>query len=154
MREWAEVDLTAGERELFERWQQAEQQLPAQANQLAEFKAVIAAQGEEIARLQETIAQLKGHPRRPPITPSPLESANPGSRAARKRRKRGQKRAGSAKRHETAQLTIDQTIIRRPERVPPGAVFQGSQAYGSQELELGVQTTRYRCERWQTPDGE
>jgi uncharacterized coiled-coil protein SlyX len=69
MREWAEVDLTAGERELFERWQQAEQQLPAQANQLAEFKAVIAAQGEEIARLQETIAQLKGHPQRPPITP-------------------------------------------------------------------------------------
>jgi len=38
--------------------------------------------------------------------------------------------------------------------VPPGAVFKGYQDYVVQELEIQVHTTRYRCERWQTPAGE
>src|SRR5262249_5452990 len=37
--------------------------------------------------------------------------------------------------------------------VPAGSGVKGDEAYVGQELESQVQTTRYRCERWQTADG-
>lgn len=153
MKERADAGPTPREQELLERCQQYEQQLQAQANQLAEFKAVIAAQREEIQRLKDTIAHLKGHKGRPQMKPSRLEKGNPGQEPAAGGSEREPKRAGSAKRQKTAHLTIDQTEILRPEQVPPGSVFKGYQDYVVQELELRVHTTCYRCERWQTPGG-
>jgi Transposase IS66 family len=153
MKERAEAVLTAGEQQLAERCRQYERQLQAQADQLANFKALIEAQREEIQRLKDTIAVLKGQKGRPKIKPSQLEKGKPGSTQKGGGTGSEQKRAGSAKRAKMAHLTIDQTEIIRPEQVPPGAVFKGYQDYTVQELEIQVHTTRYRCERWQTPDG-
>src|SRR6266849_3557922 len=127
MKERAEAEPTPTERQLIERCRQYEQQLQQQANQLAECKALIEAQREEIERLKDTIALLKGQKGRPKIKPSGLETAKPGS---------AQEGGGTGSEQE-----------------PAGAVFKGYQDYVVQELEIQVQTTRYRCERWQTPDG-
>jgi uncharacterized coiled-coil protein SlyX len=144
---------TLGEQQLSERCRHYEQQLQEQANQLAEFTALLAAQREEIQRLKDTIAILKGEKGRPPIKPSRLEPGQAGAASAGRETGSEQKRAGSEKRSKTPQLKIDQTEFRRAEQVPAGAVFKGYQDYVIQELEVEVSTTRYRCERWQTPDG-
>jgi uncharacterized coiled-coil protein SlyX len=153
MKEHAQEEPTPRERQLLERCRQYEHQLQTQANQLAEFKAVIEAQREEIERLKDTIAHLKGHSGRPKIKPSQLEKGQPGQEPGAGSSGQERQRAGSAKGHKTAHLKIDQTQILRPAQVPPGSVFKGYQDYVVQELEIGVQTTRYRCERWQTPEG-
>jgi uncharacterized coiled-coil protein SlyX len=153
MKERAATELPLGGQPLRERCRHYEQQLHEQANQLAEWTARLAAQREEIQRLKDTLAILKGERGRPPLKPSRLE---PGKTdAALEGRESGskQKRAGSAKRSKTAQLKIDKTEFRRAEQVPAGAVFKGSQEYVIQELEVRGSPTRYRCERWQTPDG-
>jgi hypothetical protein len=151
MKGYTEEESTPSERQLLERGRHYEEQLQVQANQLAEFKAVSEAQREEMERLKDTLAQLKGHKGRPKIKPSQLE------RGQRSREPEGsdreQKRAGAAKRQKTRHLKIDQTEIMRPEQVPAGAIFKGYQDYVIQELELRVHTTRYRGERWQTLDG-
>ncbi len=154
MKERAEAEPTPTERQLIERCRQYEQQLQEQANQLAECKALIEAQREEIERFKDTIAILKGQKGRPKIKPSQLEKGKPGSAQEGGGTRSEQQRAGSAKRAKTAHLPIDQTEIIRPEQVPVGSVFKGYQDYVVQELEIQVHTTRYRCERWQTPDGE
>lgn len=153
MKERAATELPCGEQPLSERCRHYEQQLQEQANQLAELTALLAAQREEIQRLKDTIAILKGEKGRPPIKPSRLESGK--TEAALEGRETGskQKRAGSAKRAKTPHLKIEKTEIMPAEQVPAGAVFKGYQEYVIQELEVRVSTTRYRCERWQTPDG-
>lgn len=151
MKEPTEEEPTPRERQLLERCGQYEQQLQVQANQLAEFKAVVEAQREAIERLKDTIAQLKGHKGRPKIKPSQLEMSQRSREPEGSDRK--QPRAGAAKRQKTRHLKVDQTEIIRPAQVPAGAIFKGYQDYVIQELEMRVHTTRYRCERWQTPDG-
>jgi len=154
MKEHAEAVLTPREQQLAERCRQYEQQLQEQANQLAEFKALSKAQREEMERLKDRIALLKGQKGRPKIKPSQWEKSKLGSAREGERTESEQKRAGSAKRAKTAYLTIDQTESIRPALVPPGAVFKGYQDYVVQELESQGHTTRYRCERWQTLAGE
>ena len=153
MKDRAVTEPPLGEQQLSERCRHYEQQLHEQANQLAEFTARLAAQREEIQRLKDTIAILKGEKGRPPIKPSRLEPGKAGAASAGRETDGEQKRAGSEKRSKTPQLKIDKTEFRRAEQVPAGAVFKGYQDYVIQELEVEVSTTRYRCERWQTPDG-
>jgi hypothetical protein len=152
-KERAAAEQTPPERRLVERCRQYEQQIQEQANQLAEFKALIEAQHEEIQRLKDTIAILKGQKGRPKIKPSRLETDKAGSEPGGRETESEQKRAGSEKHAKTPHLKIDKTEIMRAEQVPAGAVFRGYQDYVIQELEVRVYTTRYRCERWQTPDG-
>ena len=135
------------------RCRQDEQQLQEQANQLAECQALLEAQREEMPRLTDTLAILKGQQRRPTIQPSRLEPGTTGTAPAEREPGREQKRAGSEKRAKTPQLKIDTTAFRRAERVPAGAVVTGYQDYVIHELEVAVSTTRYRGERWQTPSG-
>ena len=125
MKERAEAEPSPKERQLLERCRQYEQQLQAQANQLAEFKALVEVQREEIQRLKDMIAILKGPEGRPKIKPRQLEKGKPGSAQGGGGRGSEQRRAGSAKRQKTAHLKIDQTEIIRPEQVPLGAVFKG-----------------------------
>src|SRR5262245_2581916 len=153
MKEHPEEEPSPRERQLRERCRQYEEQVQAQANQLAEFKAVIEAQREEIERLKDTIAHLKGDKGRPKIKPSQLEKGQPSREPVAGGSGREQNRAGAAKRQKTRHLKIDQTEIIQPEPVPAGSIFKGYQDYVMQELEIRVHTTRYRCERWQTPDG-
>jgi len=108
---------------------------------------IISQQHEQIARLQDEIARLKGLKPRPTIQPSALETP------ARQPATPGQKRPGSDKRPKNAQLTIDrQVIVPLPNR-PADAVFNGYEDYLVQELLLRAEVICYRRERWQLADG-
>lgn len=108
---------------------------------------LIAQQQEEIARLQDEVATLKGLKPRPTIRPSTLEAPTP------KPRDPAQKRPGSDKRPKNAQLTVHREVLVPLPNPPAGAVFKGYEDYLVQELVLHAEVIRYRRERWQLPDG-
>jgi hypothetical protein len=120
--------------------------------------AVIYAQQDRIAKLEETvqvlrdeIAILKGQKPRPNIAPSRLEqppSPPPPAEGATK------KRPGSDKKPKNAQLTI--TLERQiPFPDPPcGSVSKCFEEYIVQELVIRPEVTRYLRERIVTPDGQ
>jgi hypothetical protein len=99
-------------------------------------------------QLEEEVARLKGLPPRPPMGPSPLERPTPP------RANEGQpKRPGSAKRPQNAHLTIPREVILPLTDLPPGSTFKGYEDFVVQELLLRPEVTRYRRQRWLTPDG-
>jgi hypothetical protein len=104
-------------------------------------------QQEQIARLQDELATLKGLKPRPKIQPSTLETPPPQPPTS------PQKRPGSDKRPKNAQLTIHREVLVPLPDPPAGAVFKGYADYVVQELLLRAEATRYRRERWQLPDG-
>ena len=112
---------------------------------------VIQQQAELIQRLRDEIATLKGLKPKPKIAPSPLESspsAPPAPDPAAK-----PKRPGSDKRAKTAELTIHEVVLLKPQHVPPGSRFKGYEDFVVQDLILKPHNVRYRRERWVTPDG-
>ncbi len=118
--------------------------------------AVICAQQDRIAQLEETVRQLrdeiailKGQKPRPKIAPSQLEQPpSPPPPAA------GQKRPGSDKKPKNAQLTI--TRERRIDfpNPPAGSVSKGYEEYVVQELVIRAEVTRFLRERIVTADGQ
>jgi hypothetical protein len=102
---------------------------------------------ERIQQLEAEIACLKGLQTRPQIAPSSLEPP------PRPPRDPDAKQPGSAKRSQTAQLTIIQEILIRLPDVPAGVVFNGSEDFVVQDLVLQPRVIRYRREHWQTPEG-
>jgi hypothetical protein len=108
---------------------------------------VISQQQQQIARLEDEIARLKGLKPRPTIQPSTLEAPPP------KPPDPGRKRPGSDKRRKNAQLTIHREVLVPLPSPPPGATRKGYQDFIVQDLVFAAQNTRYRRERWQLPDG-
>jgi hypothetical protein len=108
---------------------------------------IIHQQHEQIARLEDEIARLKGLKPRPAIQPSTLETPPP------KPSNPAQKRPGSQKRPKGAQLTIHREVIVPLPDPPADALFKGYEDYVVQELLLRAETTRYLRERWQLADG-
>jgi len=118
--------------------------------------AVICAQQDRIAKLEETVRQLrdeiailKGQKPRPKIAPSQLEQPPTPPPPAD-----GQKRPGSEKKSKKAQFTIT-----REQRIafpdpPPGSVSKGYEEYIVQELVIRPEVTRYLRERIVLPDGQ
>src|SRR3954451_14438416 len=103
---------------------------------------------ERVHQLEDEIARLKGLKARPRIAPSTLE------RPPKPPRDPKAKRPGSAKRSKTAQLTVtDEVVVPWPD-VPPEAVFKGYEDFVVQDLILKPRVTRYRRERWLTPEGQ
>ena len=98
--------------------------------------------------LKDEIARLKHLPPRPPHKPSGMEKATerPEGEAEgeRPRRRRG---PGVSK------LTIDRTVTLRAD-APAGSRHKGYEEIVVQDLTLKAQTTLYRRECWQTPDGK
>src|SRR6202162_5198097 len=106
--------------------------------ELAELKRIVAAQRDEIARLD-------GLKCRPSIKPSGMENATeakPGGKGA-KRRGRGK---------VTPRVAPETKVLRVA--VPQGSQFKGYEPYQVQDLVLAARVVRYRRERWLTPDGE
>jgi hypothetical protein len=100
-----------------------------------------------VHQLDDEIARLKGLKARPRIAPSSLETP------PRPPRDPTAKRPGSAKRSQTAQLTItEQTVLRWP-HVPDGAVFKGSEDDVVQDLILTPRVILDRREQGQAADG-
>ena len=106
-------------------------------------------QQEQIQALKDEIARLKGQKPRPEIKPSKLEREP----AAKGKRGNDSKRPGSAKRKKTRKLKIHKTVVIRPEEVPEGSRFKGYQDFTVQDIVLRPHNTRYRLQRWQTPEG-
>jgi Transposase IS66 family len=120
----------------------------------AELKGLVVKQWEQIVELQrmvmalrDEIARLKGGPGRPNIKPSGMERGTepkpPGSSGDQKR-SRGSTRS---------KLTIDEERTVKVARPPRGSRFKGYTSFVVQDLVIRPHVVNFRCERWQTPDG-
>jgi hypothetical protein len=108
---------------------------------------IIHQQATEIQQLKDEVAHLKGHPPRPSVRPSALETK------AQPPRNSPGRRPGSAKRNKTAQLVIHHCQTMPPAHLPPGATFKDCRRWVVQDLQITPHNTCYLLERWRTPDG-
>jgi hypothetical protein len=122
-------------------------QVQHQAQQIQVQSEQIALQAEQIQRLKDEIAILKGEKGRPNIKPSGMnkdtESDNGG----------GQVKRGKPIEKKTQCLKIQHEKILEPKDLPPGSQFKGYEDYVVQDIEIGLNNTRYRRARYQTLDG-
>jgi hypothetical protein len=103
--------------------------------------------------VKDELARLKKLPPRPPHKPSGMDQAtnrdgpggrgNSGAAGDKSRRRRGS---------QLDKLTIGATVIVRA-KAPAGSRHKGYEDIVVQELSLSPQVTRYRRERWETPQG-
>ena len=110
----------------------------------------IALQAEEIQRLKDEIAILKGQKPRPKIPPSALEG--PQSKDKQNNKKK-HSRGKHPRRQKMSQLDIHARTRIKPESIPEGAIFKGCQKYTVQDIILQSYNTVYELERWQLSDG-
>ena len=111
---------------------------------------IINQQQEEIQRLRDEIAILKGQKPKPQIKPSRLEQPLPSPKPDAP----DSKRPGSAKRSKNAELTIHREIPVPVADAPAGSVVVGYEKYIVQELVLEARVTCYQRQRIRTPDGQ
>jgi len=104
--------------------------------------------------VKDELARLKNLPPRPPHKPSGMDKATErggsgggGDRSAKGDRSR--RRRGS----QLDKLTIDTTVVVRA-KAPAGSRHKGYEEIVVQDLSLSPQVTRYRRERWETPEGK
>jgi hypothetical protein len=102
---------------------------------------------EENQALRDEIARLKGQKPKPDIKPSKLE------RRGKKDKKSNKKRPGSTKRKKSQILEIHDTVKIPPDDIPPGSWFKEYNDFLVQGLRIKPFNTRYRLERWESPDG-
>lgn len=124
----------------------SEQVTPA----VARLLEICQQQQAQIQVLRDEVARLKGGNPKPPIKPSKLDR-KPDKNAGAKR----PSARGKHKRSKTAQLEIHDEKTVPPATAPPaGSRFKGTDAFTVQDLVIRAHNTRYRLERWVTPDGE
>ena len=113
-------------------------------------------QDEKISLLKDEINILKGEKKRPIFKPSKMnEQAGENNEKTGASNGKPKKRAGSNKKPKTRQLTIHEDEKVKPEEaIPEGSRFKGYHDFVVQNLEINVRNTRYRLERWLTPDGK
>ncbi len=110
----------------------------------------IALQQEEIQRLKDEIAILKGQKPRPKIPPSSLE----GAQSKDKQNNKNKLSRGKHPRcQKTKKLEIHTRSRIKPESIPKEAIFKGCQKFAIQDIILRPHNTVYELERWQLLDG-
>src|SRR5208282_834032 len=114
------------------------------------LSAALAAQRVENQILKDEIARLRHLPPRPPHKPSGMEKATEGPEGGGEREKDEalKRRRGPG----VSKLSIDREMTLRVE-APVGSRFKGYQEITVQDLMAKAETTLYRRERWETPDG-
>lgn len=110
----------------------------------------IALQQEEIQRLKNEIAILKGQKPRPKIPPSILEGAKSNDKQHNKNKL---SRGKHPRRKKTRNLEIHAKNRIKPEFIPEGAILKGCQKFTIQDIILRPYNTVYELERWLLPDG-
>ena len=100
--------------------------------------------------VKDELARLKHLPPRPPIKPSGMDKATD----AKSPEAVGAKGGGSTQRRgsQLDKLTIGATVVVTA-KAPPGSRHKGYEDIVVQDLSLKPTVTRYRRERWETPDG-
>jgi Transposase IS66 family len=100
--------------------------------------------------VRDELARLKHLPPRPPQKPSGMDRATDarGPEAGGDKGGRSTRRRGS----QLDKLTIGATVVVRA-KAPTGSRHKGYEDIVVQDLSLCPQVTRYRRERWETPDG-
>lgn len=112
-------------------------------------------QDEQIELLKEEIRILKGLSKRPRFKPSGMDEKTDADPKASGQDTQKAKRPGSDKRAKTAQLVIHEDRHIAPTgRIPKGSRFKGYRDVVVQELQIRSHNTRYRLERWLTPQGK
>ena len=91
-----------------------------------------------VGEQREEIARLKGLKGRPTIKPSGMDK---GTQPA-KQRFRGK---------VTPRVSVEHQVVNAT--VPPGSRFKGYDPFLVRDMVISVRATRYRRERWITPDG-
>ena len=119
----------------------------------AELKALVERLLGEVSKLKETvteqrdeIARLKGLTARPKLKPSGMEQA---SAAKAPSGGRGKRRGRGAK--KLSRVVVEDRVVKAS--VPPGSRFKGYETFVVQDLVVRASATRFRRERWVTPDG-
>lgn len=103
----------------------------------------------ENRRLRDELAAAKKVPKRPQLAPGGMDKAtDPDKRAKEKAARRQARKRRGGKR--TPPATEERTLT---VAVPPGSRRKGYENYTVQDLVLAPRVTRYRRERWVTPDG-
>ena len=100
--------------------------------------------------IKDELARLKHLPPRPPIKRSGMDKATD----AKGPEGGGEKGGGSTQRRgsQLDKLTIGATVVVAA-KAPPGSRHKGYEDIVVQDLSLKPTVTRYRRERWETPDG-
>ena len=119
---------------------------------LEQYSTRIVLLEETVAGLKDEINILKGEKKRPKFKPSGMdESSDDKSGGTAK----PGKRAGSKKESKNAKLDIHEDVIVSPSSpIPPGSRFKGYRDFVVQDLIISTHNTRYRLQRWITPEGE
>ncbi len=122
-----------------------------------DVKALVVDLLEEIGRLRDEIARLKGLPPRPPFKPSRMEDGTDSERTpSDKRSAKGCKRPRNGGRKgsvRTADLTIHEEKVLKPGALPEGCRFKGRKRFVVQDLRLEAHVTRYHRACYRAPDG-
>jgi hypothetical protein len=116
---------------------------------VAELSEIILFQYDEIQRLKDEIARLKGEKGKPVIKPSKLEEQ---SKDKNRPENIDKKRPGSDKKKK--KLKIDRDEVIKPKEIPEGSEFKGYQDYIVQDIIFKTYNIRYRLERWESPQGD
>lgn len=100
--------------------------------------------------VKDELARLKRLPPRPPHKPSGMDKGTQvkGSGAGEEKGGRSTRRRGG----HLDKLKIDETVVVRAS-APAGSRHKGYEDIVVQDLNLTPRATRYRRERWETPDG-
>ena len=110
-------------------------------------------QDEEIALLKDEINILKGEKKRPVFKGSQLDEKTESDKALKYSDKT--KRPGSDKKKKTSRLIIHEDQVIKPKQaIPEDSRFKGYRDFVVQDLNITPHTTRYRLERWVTPQNE
>jgi hypothetical protein len=102
--------------------------------------------------VKDELARLKALPARPKIKPSGMDKstdAKAPDAGGEKKNGRSTRRRGS----QLDKLKIGATVVVKAD-APAGSRNKGFEDIVVQDLSLSPQVTRYRRERWETPDGE
>ncbi len=126
---------------------------------LEQFAERIQEQDEEITRLKDEINILKGEKKRPSFKGSKLDAQTSPDESETEEDSAGSRepkqRAGSRKKSKNSHLTVHEDKIVPPDKpVPENARFKGYRDFTIQDLVIRTHNTRYRLERWVTPEGE